>query len=94
VRASSTSVRRNHHFTLSGKLVAANKAVLSKQTVKIYFSAKGSGKWVYAGSATTDRHAAFARVLTAKANGSWRATYAGAGGNLGSTGKSVYVHVS
>jgi hypothetical protein len=63
--------------------------VLAKQTIKVYFQAKGSTEWVYSGSATTDSKAAFKRTLTVKASGSWRARYAGTSTYLGSTIVSV-----
>jgi hypothetical protein len=94
VKASSATVRKGGTFSLSGHILTANKAVLAKQTIKVYFQAKGSTKWVYAGSATTDSKAAFKRTLTVKASGSWRASYAGTSTYLGSTSASVSVRAS
>jgi hypothetical protein len=93
-KTSSTSVRKGRTFTLSGKLLAANKAVLRKKTVKLYFRAKGHTTWTYIGSTTTDQHAAFKRSFTAKSTGDWRASYAGDSGYLASTGPSLGVRVS
>lgn len=93
-KTSSTSVRKGRTFTLSGKLLAANKAVLHGRTVKLYFRAKGHTTWTYLGSATTDRYAAFKRTFTAKSSGYWRASYAGDSVYLASTGPSVGVRVS
>jgi hypothetical protein len=93
-KTSSTSVRRGHQFTLSGQLVAANKAILRKQPIKIYFMAKGSKKWVYAGSATTDQNAGFKRMFTAKASGTWSASYAGNSVDLSCASKGIYIHLT
>lgn len=93
-KTSSTSVRKGRTFTLSGKLLAANKAVLRKKTVKFSFRAKGHTTWTYMGSATTDQYAAFKRTFTAKSTGDWRASYAGDSVYLPATGPRAGVRVS
>ncbi|MFC9178331.1 HtaA domain-containing protein [Streptomyces sp. NPDC101230] len=50
---------------------------LAKTSVVIEFQAKGAKSWSKAATVTTDGKGAFATSVTAKADGTWRARYAG-----------------
>ncbi|MCO5996715.1 hypothetical protein [Actinoallomurus rhizosphaericola] len=93
--ASPKTVRTGHQLRITGTLKRKTTSwkAYAKRTIRIYFRAKGSKKWTYAGSATTDGKGRFARSLTAKKDGTWRAKFSGDSACLAVTGASVYVDV-
>ncbi|WP_157430180.1 hypothetical protein [Actinomadura oligospora] len=70
-------VRKGHKLTARGTLLAPGGKALGKRTVKIYFQARGSKKWVGMATVRTDAHGAFTRAFTAKQDGTWHAVFAG-----------------
>ncbi|MFC4913031.1 hypothetical protein [Actinomadura gamaensis] len=70
-------VRKGRALTMRGTLLAPGGKALGKRTVKIYFQARGSKKWVGAATVRTDTHGAFSRTFTARQDGTWHAVFAG-----------------
>ncbi|RMI43936.1 hypothetical protein EBO15_14650 [Actinomadura harenae] len=70
-------VRKGRRLTAHGTLLAPGGKALGKRTVKIYFQARGSKKWVGMATVHTDAHGAFTRTFTAKQDGTWHAAFAG-----------------
>lgn len=70
-------VRKGRRLTARGALLAPGGKALGKRTVKIYFQARGSKKWVGMATVHTDAHGAFTRTFTAKQDGTWHAVFAG-----------------
>ncbi|KAB2350955.1 GH25 family lysozyme [Actinomadura rudentiformis] len=95
VNAGPEPVRRGRALTVLGRLYAFNggwKGLPGKR-VNVYFRAKGSAKWVYAGAVTTDRYGKFRKRFTAKRDGSWRVAFWGGPRYFGTTSGSDYVDV-
>lgn len=86
-------VRKGHTITVSGYLQHQPWKAYAKQTVKIYFEAKGAKKWTYEGKATTDKKGRFTHGFKAAKDGTWRAVFAGNATYLPVTGSGDYVDV-
>jgi hypothetical protein len=65
-------------------------ARLPKQTVKVYYHAKGSTTWHYLTTATTASGGAFRSSLTHRAHGYYRIAFPSGGSCTGTTTSSVY----
>jgi hypothetical protein len=63
---------------------------LAKQTVKVYYHAKGSSTWHYLTTATTASNGAFRSSLTHRAHGYDRIVFPSGGSYTGTTTSSVY----
>ncbi|MFC5186949.1 hypothetical protein [Actinomadura harenae] len=70
-------MRKGHRLTTHGTLLALGTKALAKRTVKVYFQACGSKKWVAMATVRTDAHGAFTRTFTAKQDGTWHAVFTG-----------------
>lgn len=90
--ASPEPVRKGKTITVQGTLKRDGKAY-GKQGVKVYFEAKGSKKWTYAGRATTDKKGHFKHGFKAVKDGTWRVVFGGNSGSLGVTGPGDFVDV-
>ncbi|WP_067831141.1 hypothetical protein [Actinomadura kijaniata] len=77
-------VRKGRTLTVAGRLTRLDPygwngdyVGYGKQRVSVYFRKRGTGKWVYAGAATTASNGSYKRTFKAKYDGTWRAGYWG-----------------
>lgn len=81
VNASPERVKRGARITVRGELVRFDPAkgyvTHGDGRVQILFKRKGRTRWVEMGYARTDRSGAFMRAFPARADGAWRAAFAG-----------------
>ncbi|MFF6910645.1 HtaA domain-containing protein [Streptomyces sp. NPDC012389] len=96
--ASPEPVAKGGKLKVSGTLQTAGAtsnawAPLAKASVVIEFQAKGAKTWSKAATVTTDSKGALATSVTAKADGTWRARYAGTADRAAAVSGTDYVDV-
>lgn len=93
VDAGPEPVKKGRSITVKGKLTNKDGGPVDRAKVAVFFKAKGTGVWKFAGWAWTNGSGDFAKKFKAKQDGSWRFKYDGDAENFRTTSNWDYVDV-